>query len=77
MIRTNVKFSDIFDIAAPTGSAPTCPPGFKRSNQPSPIYGVTDPNTYATYFLECLRVSGWKEGTRVCYVGVEGCGTMR
>lgn len=64
-INKNIKFSDIFEIAEPKGSPPVCPPGFQRSNQPSLIYSVTDPSTYATYFLECLKVWGARRGALV------------
>lgn len=56
LIAKSPKFADIFESRRPTGSPPACPAGFRASNQPSLIYRVTDPATYANYFMECLKV---------------------
>jgi len=51
-------------VADPSGSPPTCPPGFETTNHPSLIYSVIDPVTYSSYHMECLKVrwlrfAGW------------------
>lgn len=53
---SGLKFSDIFQLAEPTGSPPKCPSGFSPTNHPSLIYQHTDKVTYATYHMECLKV---------------------
>ncbi|KAI8462971.1 MAG: hypothetical protein J3K34DRAFT_162339 [Monoraphidium minutum] len=56
MALSGMKFTDIFEVAQPRGSPPKCPAGFSMTNHPSLIYKVTDPSTFATYHMECLKV---------------------
>jgi hypothetical protein len=55
LIAADTKFSDIFEVAAPTGAPPTCPAGFKTSNYVNPAYLFTASDG-KKYHIECLKV---------------------
>ncbi|KIZ03011.1 hypothetical protein MNEG_4947 [Monoraphidium neglectum] len=52
--ESNMKFSDIFEVATPTGSPPACPTGFTAAATAINFARVTVNST--NYFIECLKV---------------------
>lgn len=71
----NLKFSDMFEVAEPVGSPPKCPPGFSPTNTASPIYKHTDKSTFASYAMECLKVTlGGVAPLQLTYADTHACG---